>query len=99
MALGILIALGVAVILLGWVIATFNRFAHLRNLVLESWSDVDVALKRRHDLIPNLVETVKGYAAHEQNVLQRVTELRAQAVQTHAGIDRIALGEAALVST
>ncbi len=63
-----------------WAISTSNRFTRLRNLIRESWSDVDVALKRRHDLIPNLVATVKAYAAHEQEVLDRVVEARNTAI-------------------
>lgn len=65
-----------------WWISMRNRYAHLRNLIIESRSDIDVQLKRRHDLIPNLVETVRGYAAHEESVLQRVMEARSQAVAT-----------------
>jgi LemA protein len=58
---------------------SYNRFVRQRNLVVESWSQVDVELQRRHDLIPNLVETVKGYAAHEQAVFAEVTALRTDA--------------------
>ena len=68
-----------------WLIASFNRFVRLRQHIRESWADIDVELKRRHDLIPNLVETVKGYAAHERAVLERVTELRAKAATPHRG--------------
>lgn len=71
----------VGVVILFWAIATANRFARLEMLLKESWANVDVALKRRHDLIPNLVETVKGYAAHEREVLQRVVEARNAALQ------------------
>jgi LemA protein len=62
------------------VIASYNRFVRQRNLVQESWRQVDVELNRRHDLIPNLVETVKGYATQERTVLQAVTEARTAAV-------------------
>jgi len=68
------------VVVLAWIISTTNRFARLRNLVTESWSNVDVSLKRRHDLIPNLVAVVKGYAAHERDVLERVTAARSRAL-------------------
>ena len=61
----ILIIVGVAAL---WLVAAYNRFVALRNRAKEAWSDIDVQLKRRYDLIPNLVETVKGYAAHEQQV-------------------------------
>ena len=77
----------VAAVVLGvplvWFIATYNRFARLRQLVKESWSGVDVELKRRHDLVPNLVATVKGYAQHERETLELVVAARAKAV--HAG--------------
>lgn len=62
-----------------WLIATYNGFIRLRNLTDNSWSDVDVQLKRRYDLIPNLVNTVKGYAKHEREVFLNVTEARAKA--------------------
>ncbi len=73
----LLIILGIVVILVVWVIATYNRLVVLRNRIDNAWSQIDVQLKRRYDLIPNLVETVKGYAAHEKEVFQRVTEARA----------------------
>ena len=62
-----------------WWIVTYNRFVRLRHTVKESWADIDVELKRRYDLIPNLVETVKGYAKHEADVLERVTAMRDRA--------------------
>lgn len=77
-ALWIIVA--VLVVLAIAVIASYNRFVRQRNLVQESWRQVDVELTRRHDLIPNLVETVKGYATQERTVLQSVTEARAAAV-------------------
>src|SRR5512144_1322591 len=58
----------------------YNRLVTLRQRVREAWSDIDVQLKRRHDLVPNLVEAVKGYASHETSVFQRVTEARAEAM-------------------
>lgn len=73
----LLIVLGVLVL---WVIAAYNSLISTRNRVRESWSDIDVQLKRRYDLIPNLIETVKGYAAHEKEVLQRVIEARSKAM-------------------
>lgn len=63
-----------------WVIFTFNSLVRLRNRVKEAWSDIDVQLKRRYDLIPNLVETVKGYASHEQSAFEKVTKARAEAL-------------------
>ncbi|MBX3363392.1 MAG: LemA family protein [Phycisphaeraceae bacterium] len=83
----VLIVIGAAAFLaLLWLIITYNRFISLRQHIRESWADIDVELKRRHDLIPNLVETVKGYAAHERTVLEEVTTLRRQ-VLTHQGCD------------
>lgn len=79
------IALGiVGVIFLLWVIGTLNRFTQLQNAIRESWSNVDVALKRRYDLIPNLVETCKAYAAHEEAVFSQVVEARNRAME-HTG--------------
>lgn len=74
------IVLAVLVIIVLWLIAVYNGLVRLRNRVREGWSDIDVQLKRRHDLIPNLVNSVKGYLTHERELLQKVTELRAQAV-------------------
>jgi LemA protein len=59
----------------------YNRLVRLRNRIDNAWSQIDVQLQRRHDLIPNLIETVKGYAAHERETLERVVEARNQAVQ------------------
>ena len=77
----IIIAILAGVVL--WVIATYNSLVTGRNRADEAWSDIDVQLKRRYDLIPNLVETVKGYAAHESGVFERVTQARAQAISVH----------------
>lgn len=63
-----------------WLIATFNGLVSLKNKTDEAWSDIDVQLKRRYDLVPNLVETVKGYAAHEQGTFQKVIEARTAAM-------------------
>jgi len=63
-----------------WVVLMYNRLITLRNRVREAFSDIDVQLKRRYDLIPNLVNTVKGYAAHEKGVFEKVTEARARAM-------------------
>lgn len=77
----ILIAV-VAIVL--WIVGVYNGLVTLKNRTDEAWSDIDVQLKRRYDLIPNLVETVKGYAAHERELFQRVTEARARAMGTQA---------------
>jgi len=76
----ILIVLVVVAVIGLFLITTYNRLVTLRQRVREAWSDIDVQLKRRHDLIPNLVETVKGYATHESTVFQNVTNARAAAV-------------------
>ena len=76
----VLVLLGVAVVLLGWLWASYNRFVLQRQLVQNSWSTVDTELKRRYDLIPNLVATVKGYAEHERTALEVVIRARSQAV-------------------
>jgi len=67
-----------------FLIATYNRLVTLRQRVREAWSDIDVQLKRRYDLIPNLIETVKGYAAHEKGVFEAVTKARADAISAGA---------------
>ncbi len=69
----------VAIVVL-WLVGSFNGLVRARNRVKEAWSDINVQLRRRHDLIPNLVETVKGYAAHEQDVLEKVIKARTEAV-------------------
>lgn len=80
MSVAVIVIVVVAVAAVGFGVVLYNRLVGLRNRVEQSWADIDVQLRRRHDLIPNLVETVKGYATHEQEVFQRVTEARAQAV-------------------
>lgn len=75
----IIILIILAIIVL-WFIVAYNRFIRLRKRTDEAWSDIDVQLKRRHDLIPNLVETVKGYASHERELFEKVTEARAKAI-------------------
>lgn len=75
-----IILLAVAAVVVLWLAGSFNSLVVTRNRVKESWSDIDVQLKRRHDLIPNLVETVKGYAAHEKDVFERVIKARSAAM-------------------
>ncbi|MDX1658135.1 MAG: LemA family protein [Nitriliruptorales bacterium] len=74
----VLIVIVIAVV--AAVIGMYNRLVRLRNIVEEAWAGIDVQLVRRHDLIPNLVETVKGYAAHERETLEAVTQARSRAV-------------------
>ncbi len=68
-------------VLLAWFALTYNHLVTLRNLVENAWAQIDVQLKRRHDLIPNLVETVKGYAAHERNTFENVIAARSAAMR------------------
>ena len=72
--------LAITVLIAIWVGSNYNRLITLRNRTKEAWADIDVQLKRRYDLIPNLVETVKGYAAHEREVFEKVTEARSRAM-------------------
>ena len=74
------IILAVIIFVVLWAIFTYNRLITLRNRTKEAWSDIDVQLKRRYDLIPNLVETVRGYATHERELFEKVTEARAKAM-------------------
>ena len=78
-----LIVLVVAGILFIWGVYAYNNFVRLTQRAKEAWADIDVQLKRRYDLIPNLVETVKGYASHEREALEAVTQARANATQTN----------------
>jgi len=79
MSILIILAIAAVAILL-WIVAVYNGLITLRNRAKEAFSDIDVQLKRRYDLIPNLVETVKGYAAHEKEVFEKVTEARTRAM-------------------
>jgi len=88
----------VLVVLLVWVIVTYNRLVRQRNQVHASWAQIDVQLKRRYDLIPNLVETVKGYAAHEKGTLDAVVQARNSAIAA-AGSSPAGRGEAENVLT
>jgi len=81
-----------------WVIAVFNGLVRTRNQAKEAWADIDVQLKRRYDLIPNLVETVKGYATHERELFEKVTQARASAMNAQ-GMEAKAGAENALSGT
>ena len=74
------VLIGVAVLIVLFLVVGYNRLVRLRNQVEAAWSQIDVQLRRRYDLIPNLVETVKGYAAHERETLEAVTQARQQAM-------------------
>jgi len=95
----VLIILLVVVVLVPvvWVVVQYNALVSLRNYIRESWSDMDTELKRRYDLIPNLVATVKGYAAHERGTLERVTELRNRCAANHGSVGDQARDEVQLV--
>ena len=75
------IILGVLAVIILWAIFAYNSFVSLVNRTKEAWADIDVQLKRRYDLIPNLIEAVKGYAKHESSVFENVTKARSQAMQ------------------
>lgn len=91
-----IVILVIAAVLLFLVIRIYNRLIKMRNRVQNAWSDVDVQLKRRHDLVPNLVEAVRGYMGHERQTLETVTAARAQALVSGAGIAVRAVAEMAL---
>ncbi len=74
------VILGLAVAVVAWAIAVYNKLVRRRTMVKEGWSGIDVQLKRRSNLIPNLIETVKGYMGHERGVLEEVTELRSRSM-------------------
>ncbi len=82
------VVLGLILILAVWIIAVYNSLITLRNRTDEAWSDIDVQLKRRYDLIPNLVETVKGYASHERETLEKVTQARNMAMSAEGKHDK-----------
>lgn len=79
-----LIILGVLALLLFYAVSIYNRLVKLRTMVQEAWSSIDVMLKKRHDLIPNLVETVKGYATHESSTFESVTRARTAAMSANS---------------
>lgn len=80
----LIVILIIIAILIISVIAIYNKLVKLRNMVKSSWSDIDVQLKKRFDLVPNLVETVKGYASHERTVFEKVTEARSLAMKANS---------------
>jgi LemA protein len=82
----LLLPLGLLLLPALWAIVQYNGLVSLKNHIREAWSNVDTELKRRYDLIPNLVATVKGYAAHEREVLERVTRLRSQCLGSNGTV-------------
>lgn len=80
-----------------YIVLIYNTLVALRNHIRDAWSNIDTELKRRYDLIPNLVGTVKGYAAHEKGVFERVTELRARCLESNGAPQEQAVDESQLV--
>jgi LemA protein len=95
----LIVVIILVVVLAGWAISAYNGLVRLRNLVQESWRQIDVELHRRHDLIPNLVETVKGYAAHERETLEAVIAARNAAVAPGSSVQDQAAQENVLSAT
>jgi LemA protein len=87
------VILGVIALIIVWLIAIYNGLIKAKNRTEEAWSDIDVQLKRRYDLIPNLVETVKAYAKHESGVFEKVTEARTRAMAAEKSGDPKAIQE------
>jgi LemA protein len=92
--MGIWIVIAVVILVVGWLVLTYNGLVTARNRTQEAWSEIDVELKRRHDLIPNLVNTVQGYAGHERGTLEAVTNARAGAIAAGATGDPAKIGQA-----
>ncbi len=91
------IVLGIVALIIIWLIAAYNGFIALVNRAKEAWSDIEVQMKRRYDLIPNLLETVKGYAAHEKQAFENVSNARAaamgaQSVEEHGKAENMLTG-------
>ncbi len=95
--MAILIVVGIIVLLIIWVISIYNTLVRLRNRRQNAFADIDVQLRQRHDLVPQLVETVKGYASHERELLQRITEARSAAINANT-IDTKIVAEQQLTS-
>jgi LemA protein len=94
-----LVVVGVVLVgIAGWLISSYNMLVKLRNMVQNSWAQIDVQLKRRFDLVPNLVETVKGYAAHEKEVFEKVTQARSM-IQSSQSFEERQQGENMLTGT
>ncbi|MFQ3586328.1 MAG: LemA family protein [Fimbriimonadaceae bacterium] len=95
--MGLVVCGGLSLLpVLGYVVATHNRLVTLQNQIRESWANVDVALKRRYDLIPNLVEAVRGYARHEQSLVEAVAAARQRAIRSVGSVAQQARDESAL---
>lgn len=84
----LIISIAVVVLFVMFIIMNYNRLVHLKLLVQEAWSGIDAQLKRRYDLIPNLVETVKGYSLHEKNIIEDITRMRAISMGASGAADK-----------
>ncbi len=92
--MGTYIILAVVAAIVLWVVFSFNKLVRLKNHTQEAWSDIDVQLKRRHDLIPNMVNSVKGYMTHERELLENITKARSQALDAQKAGDTAGLAKA-----
>src|ERR1043165_5227884 len=88
--MAVLIVLGILILIILWTTGLYNGLVRLRNRRQNAFADIDVQLRQRHDLVPQLVETVKGYATHERELLTRITEARSAAVSAQSINDKIA---------
>ena len=86
MSTGILIAIGAAVVVFAVIVALYNALVRGKNMVEEAWSSIDVQLKRRHDLVPNLVSAVRQYASHEKNLFEEVSAARARSLSVQGDV-------------
>ncbi|HEU5415530.1 MAG TPA: LemA family protein [Candidatus Angelobacter sp.] len=94
--LALIVIIAIAAVLLLFLLTTYNRLVRMRNNLRNAWSDIDVQLTRRHDLVPNLVESVKGYMTHERQTLEAVTQARSNAMRSGADIATRGMAEMAL---
>lgn len=90
-----IIALALIALTIAWFISSYNRLVRFKNMLKEGWSGIEVQLKRRYDLIPNLVETVKGYSVHEKSVFENVAKFRSASMHAH-GVEQKAAAEGQL---
>src|ERR1700675_1587329 len=88
MSITLIVILAVIAVVVLWLIGVYNKLVGWRNQVKNAWSQIDVQLQRRYDLIPNLIETVKGYMAYEKGTLEAVVQARSQAMAARDAVDR-----------